>query len=261
MNLEVLFLSIIQGISEILPISSSVNLYFFSKLLNISAFSFGMKVALHVGSFMAFIIYFRRDISSIFSAMFIRKNKLSDTYFWALIIGTVPVVVLGFLAIDFIKEFDSKVVAGGACAFFGCLLLICDKLSITRARYGDKSRVSIYKSFIIGCFQAVSVFPGVSRLGICITASRILHIERKRAIAFSMLLAIPSICGSMVIGIMDCYKHSDFSVFSIDALAGVLLTMLIGLVAIFPCVKYMEKTGFIYIVFYRILIGIIMILM
>jgi undecaprenyl-diphosphatase len=210
---------------------------------------------------MTFIIYFRQDIGAIFRAMFTRKNKLSDTYFWALIIGTIPVVILGFLAIDFVREFESKVVVGTSCILFGCLLLICDKLSIARARSGDRSRVSIPKAIIVGCFQAISIFPGVSRLGICITAARILHIDRKKAIAFSMLLAIPSICGSMSLGLIDCYKHNDFAVFSLDSLIGIFLTMLLGLIVIFPCVRHMEKAGFMYLVIYRILMGTLMILM
>jgi undecaprenyl-diphosphatase len=210
---------------------------------------------------MAFMVYFRRDIGSIFRAMFTRKNKLSDTYFWALVVGTLPVTILGYFAIDFVKEFDSKGVVGASCILFGCLLLVCDKLSIARARSGDRSRVSIPKAMIIGCFQAVSIFPGVSRLGICITAARILHIDRKKSIAFAMLLAIPSICGSMSLGIIDCYKHNNFAIFSMDSLIGVLLTMMIGIVIIFPCVRHMEKTGFTYLVIYRILMGILMLLM
>ncbi|MDR1475719.1 MAG: undecaprenyl-diphosphate phosphatase [Holosporales bacterium] len=261
MNLEILFLSIIQGISEILPISSSVNLYFFSKLWNTSSFCFGLKIALHIGSLITFIIYFKKEIGSIFAAIFTKKTRLSDTYFYALIIGTIPVVILGFLALNFVKEFDSKVAIGASCILFGCLLLACDKLSIARARSGDKSKVPVWKAFIIGCFQAISIFPGVSRLGICISASRMLHIDRKKSITFSMLLAIPSIFGSMILEIIDCNRRNNFSIFSLESLMGILLTMIIGLIVIFPCVKYMEKNGFTYLVIYRILIGFLMILL
>jgi undecaprenyl-diphosphatase len=196
-----------------------------------------------------------------FSAIFTRKNKLSDTYFWHLIIGTLPVVILGFFALDFVKEFNSKTVIGVFCAFFGGALFLFDKLSRARMSSSDKKRISIFKAFVIGCFQAISILPGVSRLGICITSARFLQIDRKRSIAFSMLLAIPTICASTVLGVIDCYKHDNFSVFSLDALIGIVVTMVIGLIIIFPCVRYMEKNGFAYLVIYRILIGLLMILL
>ena len=92
MNFDLLFLSLIQGVSEILPVSSSVNLHLFSRLLDIGSFSFSMKVALHAGSLLTFILYFRREIADVFLGL-IRRKRLSDTYFFALLFGTLPVVI------------------------------------------------------------------------------------------------------------------------------------------------------------------------
>ena len=252
MDFNILSLSIIQGISEILPISSSVNLHFFSKVFGISDFSFSLKVALHAGSLITLFIYFGKEITDIFKGIFGMK-RLSETYFWPLFLGTIPVVIFGFLARDFVKEFDSPKVMGISCIVFGIALFLFDKLS-ARSR-PDRRIISPFKSFFIGCCQTIAIFPGVSRLGICITASRMLDIDRKGAINFSLMLAIPSISGSLVLEIIECIKKSNFNVFANDSLLGIGLTAVIGIIAIVPCIRFMERQGFLALTIYRIIIG------
>lgn len=253
MDFNILFLSLIQGVSEILPISSSVNLHFFSSIFSINNFSFSLKIALHAGSLLTLILFFRKEICDIFKGIF-SSRKLSETHFFPLILGTIPVVIFGYFSRDFVKEFDSPKIMGVSSIFFGLILLVFDKLSCSKSRT-DKNPVSLLKSFLIGCFQAIAIFPGVSRLGICITASRMFGLDRRKSIYFSLLLAIPSIGGSLVLELFDCYKKQSFVAFSNDSLIGIFLTSLIGLIAIYPCVKYMEKNGFFALTIYRIIIG------
>ena len=253
MDFNILFLSLIQGISEILPISSSVNLHFFSSIFNINNFSFSLKIALHAGSLLTLIVFFRKEIFDIFNGLFSQK-KLSETHFFPLIFGTIPVVIFGYLSRDFIKEFDAPKIMGISSILFGIILVVFDKLSCSKSRT-DKTPIPLFKSFLIGCFQSIAIFPGVSRLGICITASRLFGLDRRKAIYFSLLLAIPSIFGSLVLELLDCYKTQSFAAFSNDSLIGIFLTTIIGLFAIFPCVKYMEKSGFLALTIYRVLIG------
>ena len=255
MTIDLLLLSVIQGVSEILPISSSVNLHFFSSLFHISDFSFSLKVALHAGSLLTLIVYFRKEIADIFRGLFSKRVRISDTHFFPLVCGTIPVVIFGFLARDFVKEFDSPKIMGICSILFGLLLLTFDKMAGQKSRT-DKTPVSIVKAFIIGCFQTIAIFPGVSRLGICLTASRMLGLDRKKAIRFSLFLAIPSICGSLTLELLDCYKNNTFRAFANDSLIGILLTTIVGLIAIWPCIKYMERNGFMALTVYRILIGI-----
>lgn len=255
MTIDLLLLSVIQGVSEILPISSSVNLHFFSSLFHINDFSFSLKVALHAGSLLTLLVYFRKEIVDIFRGLFSKRVRLSDTHFFPLLFGTIPVVIFGFLARDFVKEFDSPKIMGICSILFGLLLLTFDKMASQKSRT-DKTPVSIIKAFIIGCFQTIAIFPGVSRLGICLTASRMLGLDRKKAIKFSLLLAIPSICGSLTLELFECYKNNTFGTFANESLFGILLTSIIGLLAIWPCVKYMERHGFLALTIYRILIGI-----
>ncbi|MDR1391111.1 MAG: undecaprenyl-diphosphate phosphatase [Holosporales bacterium] len=252
--MKTVFLGIIQGVSEILPISSSVNLYFFSHFFRIDTFSFSLKIALHIGSLFGILLFFRKEMREILRGIFFKKN-ISDSYFWPLVFGTIPVVILGFTARNFVREFNSPKIMGILSITFGILLVVFDKASST-TKGRDRKPISIFKSFIIGCFQSISIFPGISRLGICITASRMLGLDRNRAIRFSMLLAIPSILGSLVLELVESHsKYQGFPLISKEYLLGTLTTMIIGLIAIWPCIKYMEKNGFVLLMIYRIIIG------
>ncbi len=255
MNLEIILLSFIQGISEILPISSSVNLHFFSHIFDISAFSFSLKIALHAGSLIALLIFFHREIFDIFKGLFTEK-PIKSTHLFSLFFGTIPVVIIGYFARDYVKEFDSPRIMGISSIIFGLILFTVDKLSCKKSR-SDKNPISIIKAFIIGCFQTIAIFPGVSRLGICITASRMLGLDRKKSIYFSLLLAIPSILGSLTLELFECHQKHDFQIFSNSSLTGIITTAFISLIALFPCIKYMENHGFGILVLYRIIIGII----
>ena len=253
MNFDIISLSIIQGISEILPISSSVNLHFFSKILHIDNFTFALKVALHAGSLITLLVYFYREICDIFRGLFGKKG-IRETYFMPLVLGTIPVVVLGYFSHDFVKEFDSPKTMGILSIIFGILLYIFDKFSYVSKV--DRNGVSPVKAFFIGCCQAIAIFPGISRLGICITASRMLGLSRQKAIDFSLMLAIPSIFGSLVLEVYSSCKNTQYLQCSSDVISGVILTALIGLLVILPCVRLMERKGFFALMIYRILIGV-----
>ncbi len=253
MNFDIISLSIIQGISEILPISSSVNLHFFSKLLHINNFTFALKVALHAGSLVTLLIYFYREICDICRGLF-EKKGVHETYFMPLVLGTIPVVLVGYFSHDFVKEFDSPKIMGILSIIFGILLYVFDKFSyVSKA---DRNGISLAKAFFIGCCQAIAIFPGISRLGICITASRMLGLSRRKAIDFSLMLAIPSIFGSLVLELFSCGKNSQCTSFPLNSVLGVVLTALIGLIVILPCVRLMERKGFFALMAYRILIGV-----
>ncbi|MDR1609414.1 MAG: undecaprenyl-diphosphate phosphatase [Holosporales bacterium] len=256
MDFNILFLSIVQGVSEVIPVSSSVNLHFFSAIFGISSFSFAIKIALHVGSLIALLIYFHTDVADMFRGLVSRKKRISDTCLPQLVLGTIPVVILGFCARDFVKEFNSPKIMGAACICFGILLTVFDRLSCTQPRLSRTNVASIplLKSFIVGVFQSVSIFPGVSRLGVCITASRMLSLDKKHSIRFALLLAIPSIAGSLTLELFEAYT-SNFQCFQDEALTGIILTSIVSIVMIHPCIRYMETHGFAVIAIYRILIG------
>lgn len=256
MNFEIFIISFVQGIGELLPISSSVNMFIAQKIFNMHFFSFAFKIALHAGSLIALLLYFKKEILAMFAALFSRKKTINNTYFLQLLVGTIPVAILGYLSRDFVKEFNNGCVMGVLCIFFGVLLHVVDKISVSKK--GEKSRnISLFKAFVIGVFQSISIFPGVSRLGICITTSRMLGMDRKKAIFFSLFLAIPSIFGSLCLEIYKSYTEHSNALISTDSLIGMALTAIISSLVIIPCIRFMEKRGFFGIAVYRCLIGVI----
>ena len=252
--LEIIVLSTVQGIGEFLPISSSTNISLISKLLSFSDLSFSMKIALHGGSLLALLVYFRKAIFKIILGLFKNKVKLSNTAFNLMLFSTIPVIITGFIFNDFVKNFDIPLITSGLLIIFGIILYIIDKCNI-----GIKCKNNIIQYLVIGCFQSIAIFPGVSRSGICITACRLLKMERSKAITMSLLLAIPSISGSLVLELINMYKNNTLNTLDINTLLAVFITALIGIVSIKPCIRYMEKHGFYALMWYRIIIGLILI--
>lgn len=253
---ENIVLSIVQGIGEFLPISSSTNITLISKILSFNDLSFSLKIALHSGSLLALLIYFRKIIYKIILGIFTNKVKLSNTAFNLMVFSTLPVVITGFIFNDFVKNFDIPLITGIILIIFGIILYVVDKYNI-----GTNCKNNVLRYIIIGCFQSIAIFSGVSRSGICITGCRLLNIERYQAITISLLLAIPSISGSLVLELINMYKNNTLNTFNINTLFAVLLTGLIGIISIKPCIKYMEKNGFYALMWYRIVVGLILILL
>lgn len=252
--LEIIVLSIVQGIGEFLPISSSTNITLISRLLYFNDLSFSLKIALHCGSLLALLIYFRKVIYKIILGIFTNKVKLSNTAFYLMLLSTIPVIINGFIFNNFIRNFDIPLITGIIIIIFGIILYIVDKYNI-----GINCKNKILQYIIIGFFQSIAIFSGVSRSGICITGCRFLNIERSQSIKISLLLAIPSISGSLVLELINMYKNNTLNTLNINTLFAVLLTGLIGIISIKPCIKYMERNGFYALMWYRIIIGLVLI--
>ena len=251
---ETIILSIVQGIGEFLPISSSTNITLIAKLLSVNDLSFSLKVALHGGSLLALLIYFRKVIYKIFLGIFSNKIKLSQTALSLMVFSTIPVIINGILFNNFIKNFDIPFITGIILIIFGIILYVVDKYNIH-----IKCSNNLLKYIIVGFFQSIAIFSGVSRSGICITACRFLDMDRSQAIKISLLLAIPSISGSLVLELINMHKNNTLNTLDISTLLAVLFTGLIGIIAIKPCINYMEKNGFCILMWYRIIIGLILI--
>jgi undecaprenyl-diphosphatase len=217
-----------------------------------------MKIALHAGSLITLLIFFRKEIADILLGLFSKKKPLSETHFFQLFLGAIPVAIIGFCARNYVKEFDAIKVMGFTSIVFGILLVIFDMaFNNTNQRQHTRRaalRLSIFEAIVIGLFQSISIFPGVSRLGICITAARMMSMNRTKAIHFSLFFAIPSIFGSIMLEIIDILQSSQQYIL-VDILLGIVVTSIVGLLVIRPCISYMEKQGFLAIAIYRILIG------
>ena len=244
--IEVLILSLIQGITEFLPISSSSHLILFSKLTNFQNQSLSLDVSLHIGSFLAVITFFYKDLIKFL------KNK---DLFIKILISSLPVMILGFLLIqtDLISELRNIKVIGWMTLLFGVLLYISDKFNMHKNIESDFT----YKSaLMIGFFQMISLVPGVSRSGITITAARLLKFNRYDAAKISFLLSIPTLAIVSIFGIKNIVSAENMNI-SILNLFSILLSFVFSLITIKYFLQYIKSFSLDIFVIYRVILGIV----
>ena len=244
--IEVLILSLIQGVTEFLPISSSSHLILFSKLTNFQNQSLSLDVSLHIGSFLAVITFFYKDLIKFL------KNK---DLFIKILISSLPVMILGFLLVQtgLISELRNIKVIGWMTLLFGVLLYISDKFNMHKNLESDFT----YKSaLMIGFFQMISLVPGVSRSGITITAARLLKFNRYDAAKISFLLSIPTLAVVSIFGIKDIVSAENMNISFLNLLS-ILLSFVFSLITIKYFLQYIKSFSLDIFVIYRVILGIV----
>ena len=244
--IEVLILSLIQGVTEFLPISSSSHLILFSKLTNFQNQSLSLDVSLHIGSFLAVITFFYKDLIE-----FVKNKDL----FIKILISSLPVMILGFLLIqtDLISELRNIKVIGWMTLLFGVLLYISDKFNIHKNIENDFT----YRSaLMIGFFQMISLVPGVSRSGITITAARLLKFNRYDAAKISFLLSIPTLAVVSIYGIKNIVSAENMNISFLN-LFSILLSFVFSLITIKYFLQYIKSFSLDIFVIYRVILGIV----
>jgi len=243
---EIFLLSIIQGITEFLPISSSAHLILMSKYFNFTSENLTLDISLHLGSLLAIIIYFKKDLLD-FS-----KNKI---LFYKIILSSVPVMVFGFFLIklnliDYLRNYK---IIGWSTILFGVLLYFSDSIKIKKDINKDfKYSYALY----IGFFQVLSLIPGVSRSGITITAARFLNFNRTNSAKISFLISIPTLGAVSFFNIFSIYKNNNFNL-SILNLIAILLSFIFSYLTIKYFLNYIKKFSLTIFVIYRIFLGLI----
>ena len=247
--IEIFILSLIQGITEFLPVSSSSHLILVSKFLNFENESLSIDVSLHVGSFMAVVVYFYKDILSVF------KNKI---LFLKIFISSLPVMIIGFFLVEsgMIEKIRNLKIIAWTTLTFGILLYISDKFKLVK----NISKNFTYKSAItIGFFQIFSLIPGVSRSGVAITAARFLNFKRLDAAKISFLLSIPILGAVSVFGIKNLILYEDAYLTKLN-LISIILSFLFSLITIKYFLYYIKKFNLNVFVYYRTLLGLILLI-
>ena len=253
--LDIILLSIVQGITEFLPVSSSAHLRTASELLGIHASTLGFDVAVHIGTLGAVVIYFRGDLARIAvgTTKFMRGARTEEGFLGInLIIATIPVYFVGFFLRDYIES-DLRLieVIGWTSIVFGILLWWADRYCMTILTL---KHLNYRKAFIIGIFQVFALIPGSSRAGVTITAARMLGYERIEAARFSMLLSIPAIAGAGTLVFFDFFSDGNAVVWR-SALLAVILSFITATLAISLLMRWLKYSGFAPFVIYRILFG------
>ena len=190
---ETLILSIIQGISEFIPVSSSAHLLIISRLSEFNVSNLQLDISLHLGSLLAIILFFRKELINIIN----NKN-----IFLLIILGSIPLVIVGYIfySTNLIDQFRNLKVVAWTTLIFGILLYFSDKFELKNK---ISSELNIKSIIIIGLFQILAIIPGVSRSGIIITASRFLKFDRVESSKIAFYLSIPALAGASVLGFKD----------------------------------------------------------
>ena len=246
--IEIIILSIIQGATEFLPVSSSSHLIIFSNFLNFQNQSLSIDVSLHIGSFLAVIIFFYKDVLN-----FINEKDI----FFKIILSSVPVVLVGFFLVEtnLISKFRNIEVIGWMTLIFGIILYLSDRCRLDNELKKDFN----FKSAItIGLFQVLSLVPGVSRSGIAISAARILKFKRYDSAKISFLLSIPILGAISIFGIKNLVETNSLE-FTMINIFSVLISFFISFITIKFFLNYVQKFDLKIFVIYRVVLGIILI--
>ena len=257
---QVIILAIVQGLTEFLPVSSSAHLILVPMVLQWPDQGLAFDVAVHLGSLLAVLIYFRSDVIAMTIAW--SKNicggASSDEsrLAWWVILGTIPAVIAGLLFKDIIElELRSAWVIAIATIFFALLLWVAD---IYKPKTRNEKQLNWPEVLLIGCFQALALIPGTSRSGITMTAGLLLGLTRQAAARFSFLLSIPVIFASGTLQTIDLLQASQ----RIGWFA-LLLSLLLSTVSAGICIRLflglIDKIGMLPFVIYRLVLGAILI--
>ena len=264
--LQALILGIVQGLTELLPVSSSAHLNVIPWILGwtqnesfMEEFEGAFDVALHFGTLIAIGLFFFKDWVKLISAGYKKVVKKEDStdgrMFWYLVIATIPAGVLA-LVLDKISEnligdnfkLEMGLIAG-ALIIMGIILAIVDKRAKNTVKYEE---ISFKQSFIIGISQALAAaFPGVSRSGITMTVARSFGIDRESAAKYSFLLSTPIVAAAVLVDL------KEFALTSLAFWVGVIASFVVGLFVCKFLMEYLKKGSFKVFAIYRIILGIV----
>ena len=244
--IEIFILSFIQGIAEFLPVSSSSHLIIASDYLELEK-SLSIDVSLHLGSFLAVIVYFYKDVLNFY------KDKI---LFFRIIISSIPVMLVGLILVEtnFVEKIRNLETIAWTTLIFGILLFISDKFKTEKTIEKD---FSLKAAIFIGLLQILALIPGVSRSGIAITAARFLGFERVSSAKISFLISIPILAAVSIFGLKNIIfsENQDFAKLNIFA---IVTAFFFSLITIKYFLKYLNKLSLDIFVYYRVLLGIIL---
>ena len=255
---QALILGIVQGLTELLPVSSSAHLAIFPWIFKWSEIPESFDIALHFGTLLAISLFFVKDwielIKGGFNQVIKKEKSVEGKIFWYLVIATILAGVLS-LALD---KLSSIIFPEGtkiyiiaiaiALIVMGIILYFVDKNSKSEVKYED---ISLPQAILIGISQALAAaFPGVSRSGITMTVARSLKLDRESAAKYSFLLSTPIILAAVLVS-LDSFE------FSLAFVIGLLASFIVGLLVVKFLMNYLKKGSFKVFAIYRVIFGLI----
>jgi undecaprenyl-diphosphatase len=265
---QAIVLGLVQGITEFAPISSSGHLIlvpwmFGWHIVDDPALNKTFDVALHMGTFVGAVIYFRHDlwvyIKAFFASCGARGIRTPDERLaWALVIGTIPGMIAGVALESVIEDkLGQPWLIAVMLAVFGVVLYVVDRVA---RQDRELDSVGIRTGLFVGTAQALALQPGVSRSGITITASRLVGLNREAAARFSFLLALPIIAGAGGVKALDLMQHG-FQGYGPQFLAGFLAAAVSGFLVIWFLLRYLRTHDFLIFMIYRLAVAALVLLL
>ena len=248
--IEIFILSLIQGIAEFLPISSSSHLILISNYLKFENQSLSIDISLHIGSFIAVVIYFNKDIKIFF------KNKI---IFYKIMLSSLPIMIVGYLFVEFkmINEIRNLETIAWTTLVFGILLYISDKFKHEK---NIKDNFDYKSVLLIGLMQILSLIPGVSRSGVAITMARFLGFKRTESAKISFLISIPILGAVSIFGLKNLLLSESLEFTKLNLLS-TMISFIFSYLTIKYFLRYIERFSLNIFVYYRVFLGCILIVL
>ncbi len=258
----ILFLAIVQGLTEFLPVSSSAHLILAPYLMNVPDQGYEIDLAVHVGSLFAVMIFFKREtlnlIQGAIDTALLRFNTPASKFFIRLVIATIPVILFG-LVLKFAGLIDAlrspKIIAC-TMIFFGIILYIADKFS---SEDRVETEWNLRDAIIMGLWQAVALIPGTSRSGATVTSARFLGFDRRDGAKIAMLMSIPTILAGGALLSLQIIKSGNVDTALLKS-AGIaaIASFFAAILALSLMMKFLKSADFTPYVIYRICLGILL---
>lgn len=250
--LHSLILGVVQGLTELLPVSSSAHLYLLSEYFFKWTISDSFDIALHFGTLLAICIFFFKDWISLikggFNKVFKKEDSTEGRIFWYIVAATIPAGIIGIVFEHYLEGYlKQPLIVATALIVMGILLYVVDKNSKSEVSYEN---MTFKQAFLIGISQVLAFIPGVSRSGATITVGRALKVDRESVAKYTFLLSTPIVFAATVLKIFDFQ-------FSVAFFAGVLTSFLVGLAVIKFLMEFIKKRNFKVFAIYRVLLGIV----
>jgi len=267
---EAIFLGIVQGLTEFLPISSSAHIRIFGEFMEGAKDPGARFTAItQIGTELAVLIYFRKDLAAIlrswFAQVFQRQQltgeaKSQARMGWLIVIGTVPIVVLGYLGSDIIENnLRSLWLIATTLIVFGVILGVADTYG-KRVRTLDQ--LSNRHGLLYGVAQALALMPGVSRSGATIAMGRFLGYTRESALRYSFLLALPAVFGSGFYQLQGALSSEESNVFTLgETAAATGIAFFVGYLVIAWLLKFVSTKSFMPFIIYRVILGTVILIL
>ncbi|MFC5176976.1 undecaprenyl-diphosphate phosphatase [Nocardioides taihuensis] len=256
--LQAIFLGVLQGLTEFLPISSSAHLRIFPELFGWGDPGAAFTAVIQIGTELAVLVYFRKDIWRIASAWLrslVRpeyRGHFDARMGWFIILGSLPIVVLGILLKDTIEtEFRSLWLVGTMLIVMGLVLGAADRVSANDKVIRD---LGLRDAVLMGLAQALALIPGVSRSGATLSMGRFLGYEREAATRYAFLLAIPAVIGAGLFELKDVPDGDNLYGWGPTIVATV-VSFVVGYAAIAWLLRYVVAHSYLPFVIYRVALG------